>query len=370
VGSSALDGRSHSVSSAGGKRIGVYGVTTDDDDVQMRVLLTFTSCLLLSLGTGCATAPETWVNPVGDGLIIGDPFALRTADGYFLFGTTDQREGFRCYASDDLVRWREIGFAWRREEGCWATPPFWAPEVVEYRGLYYMTYSGGHAETKRLLTALAVSDRPEGPYRDLHAPWFDPGYSVIDAHIFVDRDGRPWLYFSRNQMEGDASVGMIYGAALRPDFSGPEAEPVKLMEADQVWERIDYANNRCNEGPFVLEHAGLYYLVYAANHTFRPGYGIGYAVADHPLGPFVKAEENPIAGTNLEVGYSGAGHPSITRSPDGTELFLVYHTHEDTADPGNQRRTVNIDRLRFTADGKLVVDGPTRSPQRLPSAGD
>ena len=325
------------------------------------------ACLVFAATSACGPPVPTYVNPVGDGLVMGDPFALRTPDGYRLFGTTDPREGFRCYASADLVQWREVGFAWRRGPECWATPPFWAPEVVAYAGRYYMTYSGRHPATNRLLTALAVSDAPEGPYEDLHAPWFDPGYSVIDAHVFVDDDGRPWLYFSRNGMEGKASVGVIYGAPLRPDLAGPATEPVKLLAADQAWERIDYEHNRCNEGPCVLKHAGRYVLVYAANHTFRPGYGIGYAVADHPLGPFVKAAENPIAGTDLEVGYSGAGHASITASPDGSERFLVYHTHADPADPGNQRRHVNVDRIHFDDQGRLVVDGPTRSPQPYPA---
>ena len=118
----------------------------------------------------------TYENPVGDGLLMGDPFAIRTPDGYVLTGTTDPNEGFRCYVSEDLVHWKEAGFAWKREEGCWAGPPFWAPEIVRYRGRYWMTYSGRDRESGRLLTALAVSDRPEGPYRDVHAPWFDSGY--------------------------------------------------------------------------------------------------------------------------------------------------------------------------------------------------
>ena len=81
----------------------------------------------------------------------------------------------------------------------------------------------------------------------------------------------------------------------------------------------------------------------------------------------MKAAENPIAGTDLAVGYSGAGHASITESPDGSERFLVYHTHAAPADPGNQRRTVNVDRIHFDDRGRLVVDGPTRSPQPYPT---
>ena len=111
-------------------------------------------------------------------------------------------------------------------------------------------------------------------------------------------------------------------------------------------------------------------MTYSANHTFRPGYGIGYATAAKPLGPWTKSPSNPIAGTDLRVGYSGSGHGCITSSPDGTELFLVYHTHADPSDPGNQKRTVNIDRIAFDESGRLSVVGPTRSPQPYPSGAD
>ncbi len=310
--------------------------------------------------------PRTYTNPVGGGLLMGDPFVLRNGDRYYLFGTTDPGAGFRVYESENLVDWEEKGFAYHASDSTWATPPFWAPEVEAYRGRFYMTYSGRDRASGRLLTALAVSDRPEGPYRDLYAPWFDLGYSAIDADIFVDGDGRPYVYFSKNGMQDGYSFGIIYGAPLMPDLSGLAAEPRLLLQAEQAWERIDYAHNRANEGPFVFEHDGQYVMTYSANHTFRPGYGIGYATADHPLGPWTKSPDNPIAGTDAAVGYSGAGHNSITTSPDGSEWFIVYHTHADPAHPENQRRTVNIDRLRME-NGRLIIVGPTRSPQPLPS---
>ncbi len=297
---------------------------------------------------------------------MGDPFVLKHEGHYYLFGTTDPGMGFRCYTSTNLVDWQEHGFAYRRDETSWGAPPYWAPEVVPYQGKFYMTYSAGHPERGRLLTALAVSDRPEGPYQDLHAPWFDQGCSAIDAHIFVDDDGQPYVFFSKNGMQDGYSFGIIYGAQLQPGLSSLATEPVVLLEASQEWERINYAENRANEGPFVLKHDGRYYMTYAANHTFRPGYGIGYATADQPLGPWEKAAENPIAGTDLTVGYAGAGHSSLTTSPDGIERFIVYHTHADPAHPENQQRTVNIDRIRFEG-GRLVIDGPTRTPQPMPS---
>jgi len=312
-------------------------------------------------------APYT--NPVGDTpLHMGDPFVIQHEGRYYLFGTNASNEGFKCWESTDLVHWVEKGWAYREADDSWAKSHYWAPEVKFHRGKFYMTYSamskiGGQS---RLLIALAVSDKPEGPYRDLHAPWFDYGYSAIDGHIFVDDDGNSYLYFSRNGVQDGYSFGIIYGVALADDLSKPIGEPVKLMEADQPWEKVRYAENRCNEGAFVLKHGGRYYMSYSANHTGFPHYGIGYATAEKPLGPWVKAAENPIAATNVDFGVSGPGHSGVTQSPDGKEMFIVYHTHADAEKPSDDR-VVNIDRMGFDESGKLKITGPTRSPQPMPS---
>lgn len=349
------------------------------DERRVDVLVAFAGLLPLLLlshsaqGQGASgvrePAANTYTNPVGDPPVrMGDPFAFRYGAKYYLMGTTASNTGFHCYESADLVNWKLIGWAWRKTDDGWAQKAFWAPEVKFYRGKFYMTYSGlvRGSDPGKLLMGLAVSDTPEGPYRDLHAPWFDLGYSTIDGHIFVDDDETPYLYFSRNGSQDGYSFGINYGVRLKGDLSGPVGEPVKLIEASQPWERVRWAENRCNEGAFVLKHQGRYYMTYSANHTGFPTYGIGYATADEPLGPWTKTEENPILSSHLEIGVSGPGHNSIVASPDGSELFIVYHTHADPNRPSGAR-VVNIDRLEFTSDGRLRVKGPTRTPQPLPS---
>ena len=329
----------------------------------------FFSLLACLSRPGAAESAGCYTNPVGaTPLHMGDPFAFWHEGKYYLIGTTAPSEGFHCYESTDLAHWQLKGWAWRKTADCWAVGAFWAPEVKYYRGKFYLTYSGlvRGSKPNRLQMGLAVSDRPEGPYRDLHAPWFDPGYSTIDGHLFVDDDGTPYLYFSRNGGREGYSFGANYGVQLAPDLSRPVGEPVPLLEASQPWERVNWAKNRCNEGATVLKHQGRYYLTYSANHTAFPQYGVGYATADRPLGPWTKAEENPILASRLELGVSAPGHNSIVRSPDGKELFIVYHVHADPRQP-SEDRVVSIDRLEFTADGKLRVLGPTRAPQPLPS---
>ena len=58
----------------------------------------------------------------------------------------------------------------------------------------------------------------------------------------------------------------------------------------------------------------------------------------------------------------GTGHNSITHSPDGKEMFIVYHGR--TTRTGDER-VVFIDRMEVK-DGEIKVYGPTTTPQKLP----
>jgi hypothetical protein len=58
-----------------------------------------------------------------------------------------------------------------------------------------------------------------------------------------------------------------------------------VLANDQDWE------GHLIEGPFVTYQEGRYWLFYAGNDFSTPAYGIGVAVADHPLGPYRKQEE-------------------------------------------------------------------------------
>ena len=108
-------------------------------------------------------------------------------------------------------------------------------------------------------------------------------------------------------------------------------------------------------------------MTYSANDTGYEYYGVGVAVADAPLGPWVKYEDNPLMTTDMEKGVSSPGHNSIVESPDGSEMFVVYHRHTDADGPRpSYDRMVCIDRMRIDRDGKLRIDGPTVTPQPMP----
>ncbi len=333
--------------------------------------------LILFVFSGCSTIekkePEmnirSYTNPL-EIKGIGDPYILRSGDGVYYCYATSWELGFKAWRSTDLVSWEEAGPVYTMNERSWGKGDFWAPEVSLVEGRYYMLYSARWLENDSLRVGLAVSDSPEGPFIDTGSgPFFDFGYAAIDAHLFIDDDGRKYLYYSRDCSEHIVNgnhESHIYMVELEDDLSAVRGEPVLLLRPDQEWEKRSRNAWFWNEGPSVLKHEGRYYLTYSANFYADREYAVGYAVSDSPIGPFAKAAENPILSAPPgEPRISGPGHNSFVRSPDGSELFMAYHIHT-SPETGGGDRSLCIDRARFDARGRLEVDGPTASPQQVP----
>lgn len=310
-------------------------------------------------------------NPVGDTIYVADPHVLQYDGIYYLYGTS-AGDGFKAWKSTDLVEWSPLGYIYRRNQQGWGTGSFWAPEVIRYQSRFYMIFSCKGPDTTGLRLALAVSDTPEGPFEDLYVPLFDYNYSCIDGHLFIDEDGQPYLYFEKVGSVGEFwnqqgyLWGMIFGVRLSGDLSRMIEEPVLCLYPTQEWEHPESMHARSTEGMTIFKHGETYYMTYSANHYANPDYGVGYATAEIPLGMWTKSEDNPILTKAVESGISGPGHNTITKSPDGSEWFMIYHSHADVHQPSG-RRILNIDRMIFQPDGSLKVLGPTRSPQPFPS---
>lgn len=301
---------------------------------------------------------------------IGDPFLLRAPDGSYYCYATSAPDGFKAWTSRDLLDWTEIGYVYQRNADSWGESDFWAPEVVRYEGKYYLHYSARWGKNQSLRIGVAIADTPNGPFVDVfNHPMFDFGYAAIDGHVFFDDDGRKYFYYARDCSENIVDgrhESHIYVAELDKDLISFKDEPQLITKPEQDWECRSGPEWFWNEGPFVIKHNQRYYLMYSANFYAGRDYSVGYAVAEQPMGPFVKAAHNPIL-KSPHAEISGPGHNSVTDSPDGSELFIVYHIHTDPQNPSGDRQ-VCIDRMGFREDGSLFVAGPTNTPQPRPSS--
>jgi arabinan endo-1,5-alpha-L-arabinosidase len=81
------------------------------------------------------------------------------------------------------------------------------------------------------------------------------------------------------------------------------------------------------EGPFVTRQQGRYWLFYAGNDFSTPSYGIGVAVADHPMGPYTKQGEPVLRSTRK---WLAPGHPSVAPGIDGQPQLFFHAFHPGT----------------------------------------
>lgn len=368
-------------------------------------IMFFTSNVMAQTVQNKANSFATFTNPLN--VQFGDPYVLFTQGTYYMYGTGGgASQGFAAYSSKDLVNWKKEGQVYyANNKNGWSDPTlkwdgaYWAPEVYEVHGKFYLFYSAQWKknplnEMENFRIGAAVADKPTGPFIDLNnQPVFDPGYPTIDANMFLDSDGKFYLYYSRvaykHPVKSEVATwakkkgwfkeieeSWVYGVELKSDFSGVIGEPqlllrppVSMRDKQAEWESRSVTSNEVNrrwtEGSVTFKKDGIYYMMYSANHFGGQNYAIGYATAKAPLGPYKKAANNPILQKNTDKGglVSGTGHNGITYSPDGREMFCVYHGR--TAKTGDER-VVFIDRMKVK-DGKITIQGPTTTPQKMPS---
>ena len=363
-----------------------------------KILLLSIFCYLL--GHVYAQDAGAFNNPLD--VQFGDPFVLRTTGGkYYMYGTGAGAEnGFVTYSSDDLKNWKREGQVYYgNNKNGWGENAYWAPEVYERNGKYYLFYSAQWKvnpgkELENFKIGVAVADQPTGPFIDLqNKPVFDPGYPIIDANVLFAEDGKTYLYYSRccykHAVESEVATwaskkgwfneieeSWVYGVEMKPDFSGVIGEPVlllrppvKMNDPQAAWESRSVTskevNRRWTEGSCIFKQGDTYYMMYSANYFGGKNYAVGYATSKSPLGPFKKAANNPVLQKNTATGgtVTGTGHNSVTYAPDGKTMLCVYHGR--TSKTGDER-VVFIDKMKITKDGVLVVEGPTTGKQVMP----
>jgi xylan 1,4-beta-xylosidase len=280
---------------------------------------------LLSAATA-AESTAVYQNPViSDNL--ADPAVIRHEGVYYLYGTgeVDGDNGYRAYTSRDLVRWQRGPVVFQPElRHVWA-PDIWRDPASGRFFLYY---------TANQTIGVAEAEGPLGPFT-IRRTLFD---QAIDAHLFRDDDGRLYLYYV--QLPG-------FRIQVQPlaNPTEPSGQPRLVLQPESEWER---RNGHVTEGPWMIKHQNRYYLLYSGSGANTPDYAVGYATADHPLGPFVRAEHNPIL--QRGPGLFGPGHGCAIQDAAG-QWWFVYH-QKDT-DRRAWDRFVCLDRLQFDDQGRL-----------------
>lgn len=221
-----------------------------------------------------------------EGVVRRDPSAVIQVDGkYFVWysRSTGTTQGFggdienekvfpwdRCdiwYAtSDDGWTWKEEGLAVPRgEKGAYDDRSVFTTEILQHDGKYYLTYQtvkSPYVVRVKNQIGLAWADSPHGPWTKSEAPILSPA------------DNGEWLGEEDNRF--------------------------------MVKKKGDFDSHKVHD-PCLLFYNNKFYLYYKGEQmgeeiTFG-GRQIrhGVAIADNPLGPYVKSPYNPISNSGHEI---------------------------------------------------------------------
>jgi GH43 family beta-xylosidase len=310
-------------------------------------------------------------DPLGGRLYDGyfaDPFVLATEDGYVAVGTggTSNDRVFEALTSADLLDWASHGTVLERLPASLGDQ-YWAPEIAAADGRYWMYYSIGHGTDGHHLR-VAGSESPLGPYIDLGVDLTPNELFAIDPHPFRDVDGGWYLFFARDVLDDPRPGTQLTVAPLTSMTSIGTAVTALAANADwQIYERERpmYGSRytwHTLEGPSVVRRHGRYWMTYSGGAWTGDGYGVDWAVADSPLGPWA----HPASGNGRLLssgpGLIGPGHNSLTVDPSGEDV-IVFHAWN----PELTSRNLFARQIRFEPDGPRLAGPLVRRPS-IPSA--
>ncbi len=254
-----------------------------------------------------------------------DPFVLPYDGKYYLYGSRggevweDKATGLDVYVSSDLENWSEPKEIFTPPDGFWADRHFWAPEVYEYNGAFYM-FASFKSACRRRGTMVLKSAVPDGNFT-VHSEGTitPPDWEALDGTFYIARDGSPYMIFCREWVQiGD---GQICAVKMSGDLKKAQGEPFTLFRASEAsW----IAEAQKDKGVYITDGPFLYRckngtLLMLWSSMGSEGYTEAIAVSDNGDidGRWIQRDE-------LLFKKDG-GHGMIFKSFDG-RLLLALHS--------------------------------------------
>ncbi|WP_226037409.1 glycoside hydrolase family 43 protein [Aquibacillus saliphilus] len=275
---------------------------------------------------------------------IRDPFVFpdKKSGNYYLFGSTDKNiwgkgTGFDVYIGEDLENWQGPYQVFRPDESFYSDENFWAPEVHEYNGLYYMFATFLRKDNNKRGTAILVSDKLTGPFKPhSDGPVTPKDWFSLDGTLHVDEEGLPWMVFCHEWVQ--VKDGQICAVRLSEDLVTTIGEPQVLFSASEAPWPTSFEhktrkpkNNYVTDGPFMFQASnGDLLMLWASFVNNIYAQGISRSVSGKITGPW-QHDQQPIY-------FKDGGHGMLFHTFDD-QLKLTLHSPNKTPD----ERTIFIE---------------------------
>ena len=311
---------------------------------------------LLLLSVPLTTAAQ---NPVISGQFTADPTARVFNNKVYMYPSHDifppegtrqdwfSMEDYHVFSSEDLVNWQDHGVIVTQNKVPWVRPnsySMWAPDCVYRNGKYYFYFPSAPAKGGGFGVGVAIADNPEGPF--IPEPEPIKGINGIDPCVLLASDGNAYIFW------GAGRCAKLKDNMKELADDNPK-EVVKWGNREMEMVGVNCLKdlpNRQAEGPFAFEYNGNYYLTYP--YVRENTEVLAYAMSKNPMGPYeykgiIMAEHANGCWTN---------HHSIVNYKD--QWYLFYH-HNAYSPKDDKRRSAQIEKLYFNADGTIQEVKPT-----------
>lgn len=275
-----------------------------------------------------------------------DPYVIEHGGKFYMYATHEN--GVQLYTGEDMLHFEYRGF-------CFSSPEehaYWAPAVIYYGGSFWLYYSSMPAGSRNAHTEqirVAVSDRPEGPFRlvkNLTVPF------SIDPHV-VKSGGELYIFYSVNDFESKrAGTLIVVDKMLSPTETACSPRVcVRATLDEEIFMRDRFfagQNWHTIEGAFYFRDGDTHYLMYSGNCYENENYFVGYAVAEGHTDDLTKLDfvkfpdggktYSPLLRKNEQE--EGTGHNSVLFT--GGKYHMYYHARDIGASGRGDLRTARI----------------------------
>ncbi len=290
-------------------------------------------------------AADKYSNPVID-YSLPDPSIIKGEDGYFYLYATEDIRNLPIHRSKDLVNWEFLGTAFTDEN----RPDFepnggiWAPDINKIGDKYVLYYSmsvwGGEWTCG---IGCAVSDRPEGPFKDCGMMFRSNGIKVQNSidPFYIEDNGHKYLFWG--------SFRGIYAIELSEDGSCP------VQIAGTAY-----------EGTYIHKRGGYYYMfasIGSCCEGLKSTYTTVVGRSTSLFGPYLDKKGQSMMDNHHEIlihkndSFVGTGHNSEIVSDNAGTDWLFYHA-VSVANPDG--RVLMLDKIDWI-DGWPSVEGNSPS---------
>jgi arabinoxylan arabinofuranohydrolase len=237
-------------------------------------------------------------NPVVQTIYTADPAPMVYNDTLYLYTGHDEDKStwftmkdWYCYSTTDMVNWTDRGAALSLKTFDWANKDAWAGQCIFRNGKFYWYVPVNQSNGDGMAIGVAVSDRPEGPFKDvLGKPMISGGWGYIDPSVFIDDDGQAYLYWgnphlyyvklNEDMISYDQNVGVVKEPLTTKGFMP------RIINAEKTfaWAKsID-----CEAAQCVKNSANnKYYWYVSAIDKNTNKKTIAVAEGSNPRGPFI-----------------------------------------------------------------------------------